>query len=60
MLWILKLWLKFLKKRKEASTSEATAGHWYHYTSAQKVTLKKHKKILAFHISAQIYQINLL
>ena len=52
--------VEILKKRKEASTSEATAGPWYHYLSAQKVTLQKHKKILAFHISAQIYQINLL
>ena len=42
MLWILKLWLKL--KKKEASTSEATAGAWYHYRSAQKVTLKKQNK----------------
>ena len=32
------------KKEEEASTSEATAGAWYHYRSAQKVTLKKHNK----------------
>ena len=44
MLWILKLWLKLNKKKEEASTSEATAGAWYHYRSAQKVTLEKHNK----------------
>ena len=55
-----KLWLKSKKERK-ASTSEATAGAWYHHRSAQKDNLIETQiKLLAFHITAQIYQSNLL
>ena len=32
------MWLK-LKKERKASTSEATAGAWYHHRSAQKNNL---------------------